>query len=63
MSGHCARRLSRHDYAVACSRRGTLITALPIVTDVMAAQAPPELLGMHNMAGVLPPDVSTVLAQ
>ena len=43
---------------------GTLITALPIVTDVMAAQASPELLGMHtNMAGVLPPDVSTALAQ
>ena len=35
-----------------------------IVTDVMAAQAPPELLGMHtNMAGVLPPDVSTALAR
>ncbi len=34
------------------------------ITDVMAAQALPELLGMHtNMAGVLPPDVSTVLAQ
>ncbi len=35
-----------------------------IVTDVMAAQAPPELLGMHtNMAGVVPPDVSTALAR
>ena len=30
-----------------------------IITDVMAVQAPPELLGMHtNMAGVVPPDVS-----
>src|SRR5947207_2220775 len=35
-----------------------------IVTDVMAAQAPPELLGMHtNMAGVVPADVSTALAR
>ena len=35
-----------------------------IVTDVMAVQAPPELLGMHtNMAGVVPPDVSTALAR
>ncbi|MFI5586205.1 epoxide hydrolase family protein [Amycolatopsis sp. NPDC051758] len=35
-----------------------------IVTDVMAAQAPPELLGMHtNMAGVVPPEVSTTLAR
>jgi pimeloyl-ACP methyl ester carboxylesterase len=35
-----------------------------IVTDVMAVQAPPELLGMHtNMAGVVPADVSTALAQ
>jgi pimeloyl-ACP methyl ester carboxylesterase len=35
-----------------------------IVTDVMAAQAPPGLLGMHtNMAGVLPADVSTALAR
>jgi pimeloyl-ACP methyl ester carboxylesterase len=35
-----------------------------IVTDVMAAQAPPELLGMHtNMPGALPPDVSTALAR
>jgi len=33
-----------------------------IVTDLMAAQAPPELLGMHtNMAGALPPDVSRTL--
>jgi pimeloyl-ACP methyl ester carboxylesterase len=35
-----------------------------IVTDVMAAQAPPELLGMHtNMAGVIPPQVSAALAR
>ena len=35
-----------------------------IVTDVMAVQAPPELLGMHtNMAGVVPADVSTALAR
>ena len=35
-----------------------------IITDVMAAQAPPELLGMHtNMAGVVPADVSAALAQ
>jgi pimeloyl-ACP methyl ester carboxylesterase len=30
-----------------------------IITDVMAAQAPPELLGMHsNMPGVVPPEVA-----
>ena len=30
-----------------------------IITDVMAVQAPPELLGIHtNMAGVVPADVS-----
>src|ERR1700733_10876629 len=35
-----------------------------VITDVMATQAPPELLGMHtNMAGVVPADVSTVLAR
>jgi pimeloyl-ACP methyl ester carboxylesterase len=35
-----------------------------IVTDVMAAQEPPGLIGMHtNMAGVVPADVSTALAQ
>ena len=35
-----------------------------IVTDVIATQAPPELLGMHtNMAGVIPADVSTALAR
>ena len=35
-----------------------------IITDVMAAQAPPELVGMHtNMAGVVPADVSTALAR
>jgi pimeloyl-ACP methyl ester carboxylesterase len=35
-----------------------------IITDVMAVQAPPELLGMHtNMAGVIPADVSATLAQ
>jgi pimeloyl-ACP methyl ester carboxylesterase len=33
-----------------------------IVTDVMAAQAPPGLIGMHtNMPGVVPADVSTAL--
>jgi pimeloyl-ACP methyl ester carboxylesterase len=35
-----------------------------IITDVMAVQAPPELLGMHtNMAGVVPAEVSVALAQ
>jgi pimeloyl-ACP methyl ester carboxylesterase len=35
-----------------------------IVTDVLATQAPPELLGMHtNMAGVVPPEVSAALAR
>ena len=30
-----------------------------IITDLMAVQAPPGLLGMHtNMAGVVPADVS-----
>jgi pimeloyl-ACP methyl ester carboxylesterase len=33
-----------------------------IVTDVMASQAPPGLIGMHtNMPGVVPADVSTAL--
>ena len=33
-----------------------------VVTDLMAAQAPPELLGMHtNMPGVIPPDVAQAL--
>ena len=33
-----------------------------IVTDLMAAQAPPELLGMHtNMAGAVPPEVSKAI--
>jgi pimeloyl-ACP methyl ester carboxylesterase len=33
-----------------------------IVTDFMAVQAPPELLGMHtNMAGAVPPEVATTL--
>ncbi len=35
-----------------------------IITDVMAAQAPPGLAGMHtNMAGVIPAEVSTALAR
>ena len=35
-----------------------------IITDLMAVQAPPELLGMHtNLAGVVPADVSTALAR
>jgi pimeloyl-ACP methyl ester carboxylesterase len=35
-----------------------------IITDVMAVQAPPELIGMHtNMAGVVPAEVSIALAQ
>ena len=33
-----------------------------VVTDVMAAQAPPELLGMHtNMPGVVPPEVAAAI--
>ena len=35
-----------------------------IITDLMAVQAAPELLGMHtNMAGVVPAEVSAALAQ
>ena len=34
-----------------------------VITDVMATQTPPELLGIHtNMAGVLPSDVWTAVA-
>jgi pimeloyl-ACP methyl ester carboxylesterase len=33
-----------------------------VVTDLMATQAPPELLGMHtNMPGVIPPDIAQAL--
>jgi pimeloyl-ACP methyl ester carboxylesterase len=33
-----------------------------IITDVMAAQTPPELLGIHsNMPGAVPPDISKAL--
>ena len=33
-----------------------------VVTDVMAAQAPPELLGMHtNMPGVVPPEIAAAI--
>ena len=35
-----------------------------IITDMMATQAPRGMIGMHtNMAGVLPPDVSTALTR
>jgi pimeloyl-ACP methyl ester carboxylesterase len=33
-----------------------------VITDVMAAQAPPELLGIHsNMPGVVPPEVAQAI--
>ncbi|WP_109525825.1 MULTISPECIES: epoxide hydrolase family protein [Nocardia] len=33
-----------------------------VVTDLMAVQAPPELVGIHtNMAGVVPPDIDAAL--
>jgi hypothetical protein len=33
-----------------------------LITDLMAAQAPPGLIGMHtNMAGVVPPEIDKLL--
>src|SRR5690242_19969270 len=52
------RRLGYTQYVAQGGDRGA------IVTDLLAVQAPPELLGMHtNMAGVVPAEVSVTLAR